>query len=90
MGTSKLSNLGHVKRVTLACGLKTPHRSRAELARVWVVSQAVSELAEEPMQAPRLGSGAVKPRAEASRWRSRSPARCLVRSPHVVVVVASS
>ncbi|EAZ11554.1 hypothetical protein OsJ_01419 [Oryza sativa Japonica Group] len=96
------SDNGHVQRVTLACRLKTPRRSRAELARVWVVSQPVSELVEEPGQAPRLGSGGTKPQAEVSRWRSRSSAplprpvppcrgrRRLARSTTAAVVIVGS
>jgi hypothetical protein len=102
MDMDTLTSLYHVQRVTLACGLKTPRRSRAELARVWVVSQPVSELVEEPGQAPRLGSGGTKPQAEVSRWRSRSSAplprpvppcrgrRRLARSTTAAVVIVGS
>lgn len=46
-----------------------------------VAPQADSALAEEPLEAPRLGSGRAKPRLEATHWRSRSPVRRLIRSP---------
>ncbi|EEE54335.1 hypothetical protein OsJ_01309 [Oryza sativa Japonica Group] len=53
-----------------------------------VALQAESALAEEPLEAPRLGSGAAKPQPEATRWRSQSPMRRLVWSVTVVVVAA--
>ncbi|EAY91343.1 hypothetical protein OsI_12963 [Oryza sativa Indica Group] len=45
-----------------------------------VAPQADFVLAEEPLEASRLGSRRAKPQPEATRWRSRSPVRCLVRS----------
>lgn len=53
-----------------------------------VALQADSALAEEPVEAPCLGSGAAKPQPKATRWRSRSPVLRLVRSVAVVVVAA--
>ncbi|EEE51556.1 hypothetical protein OsJ_32769 [Oryza sativa Japonica Group] len=46
-----------------------------------VALQADPALAEEPPEAPRLGSGRAKPRSKATRWRSRSPVRRLDQSP---------
>ena len=46
---------------------------RAPVAVETMAPQADSALAEQPPEAPRLGSGWAKPRSEATCWRSRSP-----------------
>uniref|UniRef100_A0A0D9ZBE9 Uncharacterized protein n=1 Tax=Oryza glumipatula TaxID=40148 RepID=A0A0D9ZBE9_9ORYZ len=70
----------HLQRVALACGLNPPCWTRASVAAWTVAPQADFALAEEPLEASRLGSRRAKPQPEATRWRSRSPVRCLVRS----------
>lgn len=48
--------------MTLTCGLKPRRRTRAPVTVGIVAPQADSALAEEPPEAPRLGSGRAKPR----------------------------